>query len=114
GEQRAVELLVDERVEHVRAGVQLRLRRAELRIDRHAYDTARLDGAAEQVPRATVHGLEAGHARFAAGPRDDTAIGELPPAAGMERALLEHDGAGPRVDDRGLQREHVGMVVAKV
>src|SRR5439155_22959008 len=90
------------------------LRRAELRIDRYAHHAARLDGAAEQVPRATAHGLEAGHARFAGGPRDDTAIGELPTAAGMERALLEHDGAGPRVDDRGLQREHVGMVVAEV
>src|SRR5712664_352323 len=41
-------------------------------------------------------------------------IATSPDAHGVKRALLQHDGAGPRVDHERLQREDVGVVVAEV
>src|SRR5438034_8966495 len=95
----APEDLEDERVEHVGVGVQLGLERAERRIDRQLRHAGRLDGLGKQMPHAPIlRDLEAGDPRLARGPGEATAIGKLAATAGMKRALLEHDGAGPGVE----------------
>src|SRR6267142_1079544 len=61
-----------------------------------------------------VRDLKAGDPRLARVPREAAAIGELAAAPGMKRALLQHDGAGPRVEDARLDGQDVGMVMAEV
>src|SRR5205807_10280138 len=47
-------------------------------------------------------------------PPQPAAVGQLAAAPGVKRALLQHDGAGPRVDHAGVQRQDVGVIVAEV
>ena len=68
GDQGAVEMAVDERVEDVRSRVQLRLGAPERGIDADADDAVRLDRIGQQVPHAAVGHLDTGHRGLARRP----------------------------------------------
>ena len=115
GDERALKMLEDEGVQDVRVGVQLGLQCAKGRIDGGMDDAGNLDRLGEAMPHAAILGdVEAGDFGLARRPRESPAVGKLPAAARMKRALLQNDGAGTRIEHTRLEREDVGMVVTEV
>ena len=115
GDERAGPALVDDRVEHVRVGVQLGDTRPVLGVDVHDDVTGELDrGVVEDVPHGIADDLDAGDGDHAAGMLERPGVAHLPTAARVERRAVEHDPAGRGVDDGRAVLVQIGLLVAQV
>jgi GNAT superfamily N-acetyltransferase len=104
GNERSVELLVDEGIEQVGVGMQLAHHLAEVGID-HGFDAARqLAIVGQQNPHASAIRLETGDRHILALPADQAAVGELASAARKERRLGQHDPPRCGRRDLGVER----------
>jgi len=112
GHQRTVELLEDQRIQHVRAGVELAHPAAEVGIDDGLQLARHLARRIEQMPELAGRHFEPGDLRLTASPANDAAVGELATTAGIERRVAEHDLARPRIGHFGLEGQSLRMVVA--
>jgi hypothetical protein len=81
----------------------------------HAPDAAvDLDGVREDVPELIVPFLDARDQHLAAGPSQETAVGELPAAPGIEGGPVEDDRARRGLEDRPVELEEVWMVMTEI
>lgn len=64
------------------------------------------------MPELASLRFEADDAAFAAGPAQEAAIGQLPAAARVERALIEENAPGRSFRHLGGEGEHVRVVEA--
>jgi len=66
------------------------------------------------MPEAAVDRLDAHDPHLSPAPSEDSAIGELAAAPGMEGTLLEDDGTRTRIDHACFEDQHVRMLVAEI
>src|SRR5258708_18420155 len=97
----------------MRVGMPFTHHLAEGRIARRLHRRARLSRTGEQMPEPAPGRFEPDDRDLAAGPAQDSTVGELPAAAGIERRLRQQDAAGPGVNDISLNDKGFGMIVTE-
>ena len=96
GHKRAVEALIDQRVDDVQIGVQLAHELAKYRIHRRL-DTAReFHGIGQRCQNSAVLYSKPGHGDFATVRADHAVVGELAASTGVKRRCREQDRPWPR------------------
>ena len=115
GDKRAIEGMVDERVDDMQAGMKLAHELPEGGIDR-GFDRAggQFDAARQEVPDFAVLHVEADDRALATRPAQETAIGQLPSASRVERACAQEQPSRRRGQDRARKRQRVGVVEAEI
>lgn len=111
--ERAVEIAIDERVEHVQIGMQLAHRAAERGVDARLHVADDLDAVREFDPEAAAVLAETGDGLDAAFPSNRAQIGQLAAAARIERMPRQAHCARPRVDHRARKQQRVGVVLTE-
>jgi hypothetical protein len=103
--QRAIELLVDKRVQEMGVGVKFTHHLTKIRVDGRLDRPPKFNFLGEDDPHPPGIGLEAGNGNFASIPAKHAPVRQLPAAARKERRFSQHHATCVGVHDVRLKRQ---------